>query len=158
MKPETFVGYHGIGRDRTADVEAAEELQLAKERAEAANRAKSEFLANMSHELRTPLHSIIGFGELIHDQTSGRIGDNYVEWAGEILDSGRHLLDVINELLELTKIETGRYELLDERINLLADCQSLPRNGPAASGGEPGKHRLQRSRRRPRTFWRTAGR
>jgi signal transduction histidine kinase len=114
-----FLGFHGIGRDRTADVEAAEELQLAKERAEAANRAKSEFLANMSHELRTPLHSIIGFGELIHDQTSGRIGDNYVEWAGEILDSGRHLLDVINELLELTKIETGRYELLDERINLL---------------------------------------
>jgi signal transduction histidine kinase len=116
----TFVGYIGTGRDITADVAAAEELRRSKERAEAANDAKSLFLANMSHELRTPLHSIIGFGELIHDQTNGRIGENYVEWAGDILDSGRHLLSVINGVLDLSRIEAGRYDLVDDRVNLAA--------------------------------------
>ena len=76
-----FTGYRGTGRDITADVEAAHELELAKERAEAASRAKSEFLANMSHELRTPLNAIIGFSELIRDQPFGRIGANYVDYA-----------------------------------------------------------------------------
>jgi signal transduction histidine kinase len=117
---ETFLGYRGTGRDRTADVEAGEALRTAKDQAEAANRAKSEFLANMSHELRTPLHSIIGFGELIHDQAGGRIGDNYTEWAGEILNSGRHLLDMINGLLELSKIETGRFDLIEDTVDLTA--------------------------------------
>ena len=94
----TFLGYHGTGRDITADVEVADELRRAKERAEAASRAKSEFLTNMSHELRTPLNAIIGFAELIQDQErAGRNGNKYAEWAGDILISGRHLLHVINE-------------------------------------------------------------
>jgi signal transduction histidine kinase len=113
-----FIGYRGTGRDVTADVEAAAELRLAKERAEAANRAKSEFLANMSHELRTPLHAIIGFAELIHGQAIGRLRDKYVEWAGDILSSGRHLLDVINGVLELSRIEAGRYDLADDTVDL----------------------------------------
>jgi signal transduction histidine kinase len=114
----TFTGYRGTGRDITKDVEAADELRLAKEKAEAANRAKSEFLANMGHELRTPLHAIIGFSELIHDQTSGRIGDSYVEWSGDILSSGRHLLDIVNAVLELSTIEAGRYEVTNDRVVL----------------------------------------
>jgi PAS domain S-box-containing protein len=114
----TFLGYHGTGRDRTADVEAAEELRLSKERAEIANRAKSEFLANMSHELRTPLHAVIGFSELIHGRTGGPIEDIYVEWAGEILNGGRHLLDVINDVLDLSRIEAGRYDVSDSQVDL----------------------------------------
>ena len=119
-----FLGYHGTGRDITADVEAAEELRSAKDRAEAANRAKSEFLTNMSHELRTPLHAIIGFSELIHDQAGGWIGHNYVAWAGDILASGRHLLGMINQLLDLSKIESGRYDVSDDRIALVAVARS----------------------------------
>jgi signal transduction histidine kinase len=125
-----FQGYHGTGRDMTPDVEVAGELRKAKEQAEASDRAKSQFLTNMSHELRTPLHAIIGFSELIRDQTGGRIGLNYVEWAGEIHASGRHLLDVINDVLELSTIEAGRYVMTDERVNLGAvarACRSMVR-------------------------------
>jgi signal transduction histidine kinase len=114
----TFLGYHGTGRDITADVEAAEELRSAKVKAEAANRAKSEFLGNMSHELRTPLHAVIGFSELICERTSGPIASNYLEWAGDILANGRHLLGVINSVLELSKIESGHYQHSDARVDL----------------------------------------
>jgi len=113
-----FIGYRGTGRDVSAEVEAAEELRLAKEAAEAASRAKSEFLANMSHELRTPLNAIIGFSELIHDQPFGRIGANYVDYATDINVAGHHLLDVINDVLDLSKIEAGRYELVEETVDL----------------------------------------
>ena len=113
-----FVGYRGTGREVTAEVEAAQELALAKERAEAASRAKSEFLANMSHELRTPLNAVIGFSELIHDQPFGKIGANYVEYASEINSAGHHLLDMINDVLDLSKIEAGRYELAEETVEL----------------------------------------
>ena len=114
----SFVGYRGTGREVTAEVEAARELELAKERAEAASRAKSEFLANMSHELRTPLNAVIGFSELIRDQPFGRIGANYVEYASEINTAGHHLLDMINDVLDLSKIEAGRYQLADDTVEI----------------------------------------
>ena len=113
-----FIGYRGTGRDITADVVAAHELEMAKDRAEAASRIKSEFLTNMSHELRTPLNAIIGFSELLYDQPNGRIGDTYVEYANEINTAGHHLLDMINDVLDLSKIEAGRYELADETVDL----------------------------------------
>jgi signal transduction histidine kinase len=113
-----FIGYHGTACDVTAQVQVQEELRRSKEAAEAASRAKSEFLANMSHELRTPLNAIIGFSELMQKQRSGRAGEAYMEWAGDIMASGRHLLDVINEVLELARIEAGRYALAQDRVDL----------------------------------------
>ena len=119
-----FVGYRGTGQDITAQVKAETELRLAKERAEAASRAKSEFLANMSHELRTPLNAIIGFSELIQDRSYGEIKDRYVEFANDINASGRHLLDLINDVLDMSKIEAGRVDLVTEPLPLGVLIQS----------------------------------
>jgi signal transduction histidine kinase len=91
--------------DRTADLEAAKLL------AEAANRAKSEFLANMSHELRTPLNSILGFVDIIRDGMAGPTTDSQREYLGDVMDSSRHLLSLINDILDLSKVEAGHTEL-----------------------------------------------
>jgi signal transduction histidine kinase len=78
---------------------------------EVASQHKSEFLANMSHELRTPLNAIIGFSEVLHERMFGDINDKQAEYLGDILESGRHLLSLINDILDLSKIEAGRMEL-----------------------------------------------
>ncbi len=78
---------------------------------EAANRHKSEFLANMSHELRTPLNAIIGFSEVLGERLFGELNEKQAEYTDDILGSGRHLLSLINEILDLSKVEAGRMEL-----------------------------------------------
>ena len=78
---------------------------------EAANRHKSEFLANMSHELSTPLNAIIGFSEVLGERMFGELNEKQAEYTDDILSSGRHLLSLINEILDLSKVEAGRMEL-----------------------------------------------
>ena len=99
----------------------------ARRRAEAANVAKSRFLATMSHELRTPLNAILGFSEVMKCELLGPMqNENYKEYAGNIHESGRHLLQLINEILDLSRIEAGRYELHEEPVRLADDRRGLP--------------------------------
>jgi signal transduction histidine kinase len=89
-----------------------------------ASETKSRFLANMSHELRTPLNAILGFSEVIHARLYGDAVERYVEYGGHIHKSGRHLLDLITDILDLSKIEAGKLELQDERFDLNAEIRS----------------------------------
>lgn len=107
------------------------ELNRAKRSADDANRAKSEFLASMSHELRTPLNAILGFSEVIKEELFGPVGlAKYVDYAQDVHKSGQHLLDLINDILDLSKIDAGKIELREENISvagLIADSATLVR-------------------------------
>ncbi|MBI2440410.1 MAG: PAS domain-containing protein, partial [Lentisphaerae bacterium] len=91
--------------------ERTNELALAKQAADIANQAKSDFLANMSHELRTPLSAIIGFSELLEEKLFGALNPKQAEYIKDILESGRHLLSLINDILDLAKVESRKMEL-----------------------------------------------
>ena len=105
----------------------------ARRRAEAANIAKSRFLAQMSHELRTPLNAILGFSEVMKNEIFGAHAvPIYKDYAGDIHNSGVHLLNLINEILDLSRIEAGRYELNEEAVSLNARGRGLPPSAQAA--------------------------
>ena len=114
--------------DITERRKAERGLILAKEQADFANRSKSEFLANMSHELRTPLNAIIGFSEIIKEQMFGPVGQpQYVEYARDIYDSGELLLSLINDILDMSKIEAGKRALSETVIDVERVVQSVVR-------------------------------
>ncbi|HXJ00314.1 MAG TPA: ATP-binding protein [Micropepsaceae bacterium] len=97
-----------------------QQLHLEKIGAETANRMKSEFLAHMSHELRTPLNAIIGFSEVIKRSMFGPLNERYRDYAADIFSSGTHLLKLINEILDLSKLEAKQAELYEETVDLAA--------------------------------------
>ncbi len=123
----TTMSYQSEKDDLIAELEVAKSMSdEARRRAEEANLAKSRFLASMSHELRTPLNAILGFSEVMSSEVLGPLANpTYKEYAGDIHRSGQHLLNLINEILDLSRIEAGRYELAEESLSLLEiaeDC------------------------------------
>lgn len=105
--------------EMTAREQTSAQLRTARDQAEIANAAKSQFLANMSHELRTPLNAIIGFSEIINSELFGPLGnEQYKEYVSDIHDSGSHLLSIINDILDLSKIEADSYDLAEDDLNV----------------------------------------
>ena len=113
------------------------EIQSKSRELELANKHKSEFLANMSHELRTPLNAIIGFSEVLSEKMFGEVNDKQLEYLLDIHTSGHHLLSLINDILDLSKIEAGRMEL-DLAAHLLPmlldNCTTLVRERASRNG------------------------
>ncbi len=129
----------GVIRDITKRKRQEAELLASKSQAELANRAKSEFLANMSHELRTPLNAIIGFSEILDSEFFGKLNERQKSCAKDIHDSGRHLLDIVNAVLDMSKIEAGRYELnedLMDPVEAVAQSLVMVRDRAADNGVE----------------------
>jgi signal transduction histidine kinase len=112
---ETKARLEQQGRDME---EMTRRLRSARDEAERANRAKSEFLANMSHELRTPLNAIIGFSEMLESGYGGALSERQASYTKDIHDSGQHLLQIINNVLDMSKVEAGQYQLYETAVDL----------------------------------------
>jgi two-component system cell cycle sensor histidine kinase PleC len=127
-----------LERSQAQLAELARKYELEKIRAEGASQAKSEFLANMSHELRTPLNAINGFSEIMTSEMYGPLGDTrYRDYARDILSSGQHLLALINDILDMSKIEAGKMSLRLEPVSLeeiAEDALRLVRNRAETAG------------------------
>ncbi len=111
-------GVIGVSTNITDRIRAEEELRRARDAAEAANRSKSTFLANMSHELRTPMNAIIGYSDLVMSGLYGAVTEQQKDRLTRVVDNGKHLLSLINDVLDLSKIESGKMELHLEQFNL----------------------------------------
>ncbi len=118
-----LIGGIGIGRDITERKHIEAELAAKSEELRQASHLKSEFLATMSHELRTPLTGILGFSSILQQQLYGNLNSKQLEYTGKIHQSGQHLLSLINDLLDLSKIEAGQM-ILDLHSNVIADLCS----------------------------------
>jgi PAS domain S-box-containing protein len=108
----------GVWRDISERKRAESELLNSKIEAENANKIKSEFLANISHELRTPLNSVIGFSQILNEKIMGDLNEKQMRYVSNILKSGTHLLDLINDILDISKIESGNMEYAPEIIDI----------------------------------------
>jgi PAS domain S-box-containing protein len=113
----TFLGYHGAARDITEQIIYQEKLEEAKKLADIANSAKSEFISSMSHELRTPLNGILGFAQLLEMNTKKVLDETQAKYVQQILGAGNHLLILINDILDLAKVEAGKVQLSLEPIS-----------------------------------------
>ncbi|MCD4807395.1 MAG: PAS domain-containing sensor histidine kinase [Methanococcoides sp.] len=118
LLPGTQLSIFSMEIDLTERKMMEEGLIISKDMAEASNIAKSKFLANVSHELRTPLNSIIGFSDLLANGYTGHLGEKQGKYAENISASGKHLLSLINDILDLSKAEAGKMELHYEKVNL----------------------------------------
>ena len=115
------------------------ELLRARDEAESASRAKTQFLANMSHELRTPLNAVIGFSEILNRELFGALGEQrYRDYARLIHESGEHLLNVVNDILDMSKIEAGKFKIVKEPFDVGA-ARQIP--APRSCGTRPRRRR-----------------
>lgn len=130
----TFAGYRGAGRDVTELVNSEKAFREQRDRAQAANRAKTAFLANMSHELRTPLNAIIGFADVIGQEVVGEIENKeYVSYAEHVKHSGLLLLDIINDVLDLAKVDAGELQIIENEIDVASLLESVSEMFPKPS-------------------------
>ncbi len=155
--------YRGTGSDITGEVAARDAILQARHQAELSSQAKSEFLAHMSHELRTPLNGIIGFSQVMNSETYGPLGsDKYREYATDIIKAGTHLLAVLNDILDLSRIEAGAVELEEADFDLFDAIESSlrmvaegarARKVKVASKVAPGRFVLRGDERRVRQLF-----
>jgi cell cycle sensor histidine kinase DivJ len=131
-EPVDRPGIVAITRDISDRKTQEAELMRTRDEAESASRAKTQFLANMSHELRTPLNAVIGFSEILNRELFGTLGEaRYRDYARLIHESGEHLLNVVNEILDMSKIEAGKFKIVREPFDvgsLIKSCCDIMRH------------------------------